>query len=150
MSLNAKQKRFSHEYSVDHNATQAAIRAGYSAKTATEAGSRLMANVAVTQLVAKLDSDTFAASGLDAVEMIKVAWQESTRLQPKIHHGKPITYVDDDGEVREVVEFVSDRLAAKVLDIVAPALGLGNQSITTETIVYTLALDRDLSEEVDE
>ncbi len=150
MTLTKKQKAFAHQYSVDHNGTQAAIRAGYSEKTAKNAASRMLANVAVKQLVEKLDSDTFAAAGFDAVEMLTEAWDESTRLQPKIHRGKPVTYVDADGEVREVVEFVSDRLAAKVLDIVAPSLGLSSQSVTTETIAYTLALDRDLSGEADE
>ncbi len=37
--MNAKQKRFCDEYLVDCNATQAAIRAGYSPKTAYAAGS---------------------------------------------------------------------------------------------------------------
>jgi len=39
VSLTAKQKRFVDEYLVDLNATQAAIRAGYSAKTARSVGS---------------------------------------------------------------------------------------------------------------
>lgn len=38
MALNPKQQRFVEEYLVDLNATQAAIRAGYSQKTAAEAG----------------------------------------------------------------------------------------------------------------
>jgi len=38
---------------------------------------------------------------------------------------------------------------AEVLDIVAP-LGLASQSITTETVIHTLALGRDLSGESDE
>ncbi len=37
-NLTAKQRRFVEEYVVDHNATQAAIRAGYSAKTAYSIG----------------------------------------------------------------------------------------------------------------
>lgn len=45
--LNPKQKRFVAEYLIDANATQAAIRAGYSRKTATEQGSRLLTNVKV-------------------------------------------------------------------------------------------------------
>lgn len=40
-----KQKRFCDEYLVDCNATQAAIRAGYSEKTACEQAARLLANV---------------------------------------------------------------------------------------------------------
>lgn len=45
--LNARQKRFVDEYMIDLNATQAAIRAGYSAKTATTIGPRLLGNVGV-------------------------------------------------------------------------------------------------------
>ena len=149
MSLTKQQKAFAHEYSVDHSGKQAAVRAGYSEKTAKNAASRLLANVAVKQLVEKLDSDTFAAAGLDAAEMLREAWYGSIRQQPKIKYGKPVTYVDADGEVRQVVEYVSDRLAAKVLDIVAPSLGLASQVTTTETVLDTLVLDRDLSEEAD-
>ena len=40
-------RRFVDEYLVDLNATQAAIRAGYSARTANEQGARLLANASV-------------------------------------------------------------------------------------------------------
>lgn len=45
--LTAKQAQFVAEYLIDLNATQAATRAGYSAKTANEQGARLLANVSV-------------------------------------------------------------------------------------------------------
>ncbi len=45
--LTAKQEMFVQEYLIDLNATQAAIRAGYSTKTAKEIGSRLLTNVNV-------------------------------------------------------------------------------------------------------
>lgn len=47
MTLTAKQAAFVAEYLVDLNATQAATRAGYSAKTANEQGARLLAKVSV-------------------------------------------------------------------------------------------------------
>lgn len=49
--LNHKQKKFAAEYLVDGNATQAAIRAGYSARTAHSAGPRLLENVGVKALI---------------------------------------------------------------------------------------------------
>ncbi len=49
--MTPKQQRFVHEYLIDLNATQAATRAGYSAKTANEQGSRLLANVSVKAAV---------------------------------------------------------------------------------------------------
>lgn len=51
MALTAKQKVFVQEYLVDLNATQAAIRAGYSEKTACEQGARLLANVKVQRSI---------------------------------------------------------------------------------------------------
>ena len=42
-----KQQRFIDEYLIDFNATQAAIRAGYSQDTAKQQGSRLLSNVDV-------------------------------------------------------------------------------------------------------
>lgn len=53
MALTDKQQRFVDEYLVDLNATQAAIRAGYSEKTANEQGSRLLANVSVAAAIAE-------------------------------------------------------------------------------------------------
>ena len=49
--LNPKQQRFVDEYLVDLNATQAAIRAGYSEKTAKVQGSRLLTNVIVAEAI---------------------------------------------------------------------------------------------------
>lgn len=51
--LTPKQQRFVDEYLVDLNATQAAIRAGYSKKTANEQGARLLANVSVQGAIAE-------------------------------------------------------------------------------------------------
>lgn len=53
MALTDKQARFVEEYLVDLNATQAAIRAGYSEGTAQEQGSRLLCNVMVAKAVSE-------------------------------------------------------------------------------------------------
>ena len=45
MALEDRQQAFCQEYIIDFNATQAAIRAGYSKKTANEQASRLLTNV---------------------------------------------------------------------------------------------------------
>jgi hypothetical protein len=51
--LTPKQAAFVQEYLKDLNATQAAIRAGYSEKTAAEQASRLLSNVKVQEAVTK-------------------------------------------------------------------------------------------------
>lgn len=51
MALTPKQERFAAEYLIDLNATQAAIRAGYSAKTSSSQGERLLRNVEVSKAI---------------------------------------------------------------------------------------------------
>lgn len=53
MSLNPKQARFVTEYMLDLNATQAAIRAGYSPATAYSQGGRLLKHVEVCAAIAE-------------------------------------------------------------------------------------------------
>lgn len=53
MPLTAKQKRFVDEYLVDLNATQAAIRAGYSAKTARSVGSENLTKPDIASAIEK-------------------------------------------------------------------------------------------------
>lgn len=50
--LTAKQQRFVDEYLIDLNATQAAIRAGYSAKTAAQIGRQLLQKTSVADAIA--------------------------------------------------------------------------------------------------
>lgn len=51
--LTPKQKKFVDEYLIDLNGTQAAIRAGYSEKTAKEQAARLLSNVNITARLTK-------------------------------------------------------------------------------------------------
>lgn len=51
MALTPRQELFALEYLKDLNATQAAIRAGYSAKTAKEQGYRLLTNIHVSAYI---------------------------------------------------------------------------------------------------
>ncbi len=53
MALTAKQKRFVDEYMVDLNATQAAIRSGYSAKTARSVGSENLTKPDIASAIEK-------------------------------------------------------------------------------------------------
>ena len=51
MTLTPKQQRFVDEYTIDSNATQAAIRAGYSERTARQQGARLVTNVDIAATI---------------------------------------------------------------------------------------------------
>lgn len=71
MALNDKQEMFCREYLVDLNATQAAIRAGYSEKTAQEQSSRLLSNVMVQSRIAELKADRNEQVGVDAAYVLR-------------------------------------------------------------------------------
>lgn len=63
-NLTAKQARFVEEYLIDLNATQAAIRAGYSERTANEQASRLLANAKVSAAVARAQAERSDRTGV--------------------------------------------------------------------------------------
>ena len=55
-----KQRRFAEEYLVDLNATQAAIRAGYSERTARSSGQRMLTNVDIQNYISLRRADARA------------------------------------------------------------------------------------------
>lgn len=70
-AMTTKQTRFLHEYVKDFNATQAAIRAGYSKKTAYSVGNKLLKNAeikaGIDELVRKMNKSDIA----DATEVLE-------------------------------------------------------------------------------
>ena len=71
MALTPKQKRFCEEYLIDLNATQAAIRAGYSPKTAEQTASRLLRNVKVQDYIAKRQKELSRSTEITQERVIK-------------------------------------------------------------------------------
>nr|DAY68699.1 MAG TPA: Terminase small subunit [Caudoviricetes sp.] len=66
-----KQARFCEEYMIDLNATQAAIRAGYSPKTANEQAARLLANVSIQNRIAQLQAEQSRRTGVSADRVVR-------------------------------------------------------------------------------
>ena len=69
--LTDKQELFAREYLKDLNATQAAIRAGYSAKTAKEVGYENLTKPHVLELVAELKAQRVEQTGIDAAYVLR-------------------------------------------------------------------------------
>lgn len=69
--LTAKQEKFCYEYVIDLNATQAALRAGYSEKTAYSSGSRLLKNVEIQKFIQTLQADLEKTAGITALKVLK-------------------------------------------------------------------------------
>jgi phage terminase small subunit len=66
MALTPKQERFITEYMIDLNATQAAIRAGYSPKTAMEQGYQLLQKTSVKNMIEVEQNKRAGKVGLDS------------------------------------------------------------------------------------
>ncbi len=102
--LTARQERFVDEYLVDLNATRAAIRAGYSARTAHSCGPRLLANAGVATAISAAKQARAEATQIDSawvlrqavalhqrcVQEIKPALHPKTRCQLKDEDGRPL------------------------------------------------------------
>ncbi len=71
MKLTEKQKRFCKEYLIDLNATQAAIRAGYSKKTAYSIGQKLLKKAEIQKYIQKLMAKRSARTEIDADYVLK-------------------------------------------------------------------------------
>lgn len=100
MALTDKQRRFCEEYVADLNATQAAVRAGYSVKTANEQGARLLANVSVSAEIARLQRERAARTEVTAdrvlTELARVAFGDPRRMFAADGTLKPPAEWDDD------------------------------------------------------
>ena len=82
--LSTKQQRFVDEYCVDFNGTQAAIRAGYSVKTANAQAARLLANVNIKKALEEKKTEIAEESKLKASDVIdelrKIAFSDITQV----------------------------------------------------------------------
>lgn len=77
--LTPKQLAFGLEYLVDLNATQAAVRAGYSPNGADVAGSRLLRNRKVAAFIAERQQVAFQAAGVTAEQVVAMLVDSRTR-----------------------------------------------------------------------
>jgi phage terminase small subunit len=78
MALTPKQQRFVDEYLVDLNATQAAIRAGYSAKTSEQMGYQLLQKTSVQKAVQEAQAKLSAALNITQEGVLKRLWSIAT------------------------------------------------------------------------
>lgn len=69
-SLTAKQQRFCEEYLTDRNATQAAIRAGYSERTAKQTGAENLSKPVVRNAIAALTRTVSASTKITAERVL--------------------------------------------------------------------------------
>ena len=78
MALTEKQQRFVDEYLIDLNATQAAIRAGYSVKTADKQGWQLLEKTRIAEAISEKMAERSRRTGVNqdrvVMELAKIAF----------------------------------------------------------------------------
>lgn len=100
--LTPKQEAFCREYLIDKNGTQAAIRAGYSPKTANEQASRLLADVNIASRVRELREEQEQRTEITADFVIQSLKEVALRCMTN----KPV--MEWDYEAKELVQKVDE------------------------------------------
>lgn len=98
--LNAKQATFVSEYLKDFNATQAAIRAGYSPKTAGQIGGALLKKVEIQLAISAVQEKRLAKADIDGDRLLRelnrVALFDPRRLFGPDGSPRSLPDLDDD------------------------------------------------------
>lgn len=154
-----KQKRFCEEYLIDLNATQAAIRAGYSPKSASEIGRQLLEKTGVSREIQKLMAEQSRRTGVTADRVIRelakigfvnaadVIDDEDATVRPTasdddtacIQSIKVKTMSSDKGDIVEREVKLADK--TKALELLGRHLGMWNDKITVTQEPVTIEDD---------
>ena len=115
---NKRHEKFCHEYIKDMNATQAAIRTGYSKNTANRIGSRLLSNVDIKSRVAEL-RDAYLDENIMTAKQVE---DELTRIALGLSKEKQVV-IEGTGEgcseARIIDKPPDERSRLKALELMA-------------------------------
>lgn len=114
--LTLKQRKFCLAYLKSGNATQAAIEAGYSEKTAQEQSSRLLSNVILKQFIESHQAKLEESTGITAEKVLNRLWEIQNQdgidrvsalkaIQKQQGYEKP-TEVKHSGEIKTTMQIV--------------------------------------------
>lgn len=160
--LSEQRQRFVEEYLIDLNGTQAAIRAGYSVKTAQEQSSRLLSNVMVQEAISKAMAARSKRTGVNqdrvVLELARIAFvniedvvdTDTGKILPNATRDdlacvEGIKYKESDNQYGGSVERevkVASKL--KALELLGKHLGMWNDKLDvniTQPVVITGAND---------
>lgn len=156
MALTEKQKLFCNEYLIDLNATQAAIRAGYSEKSARQIAQRMLTKDDIQEYLKKLMNDKqsgLIASQNEVLETLTAVMRRQQKEQVVASERHRRSYFDEKGrkvtedtEVPVTVEIdtkISD--VNKAAELLGKRYGLFSDKVNVETTAKVVIVD-DLEE----
>lgn len=83
--MNERQKRFADEYIISGNATQSAIKAGYSERSAYSTGERMLKNVEVARYISKRTQELHEERAMTVAEALAIS---ASIARGEIQYGK--------------------------------------------------------------
>ena len=98
--LNPRQRAFVVEYQKDKNATQAAIRAGYSAATARQIGSRLLTDVVIRAEVDRLEKEALQKVQAET----GITLERTLRAIASVAFHDPRKFFDEKGNLCQITD----------------------------------------------
>lgn len=122
--LTDNQKRFCEEYIIDLNGTKAAIRAGYSEKTAEVQASRLLRNAKVLEFVSQLKEKRSERTEITADMVVKEL--------AKIGFNNLQDYIDEGNTIKDLKTIPRDHAASvESIKIIETVWDGGTKTATT-------------------
>lgn len=129
--ISDKQEMFCQEFMIDFNATQAAIRAGYSPKTAKQQGSRLLTNVDIQERLSELKNK--------ASERLEITHDMLLRELANIGFSDIKEFYEEGLSLKEIVNLSSDKTKAiSSIKKTLTTFGSEDNQGTKETIEFKL------------
>lgn len=163
--MTKKQKLFCEEYLIDLNATQAAIRAGYSPETAGAIGAENLKKPQIQKAIARAMADRSRRTGVNAdrvvMELAKIAFvnaadvidaddatlkTDATQEDLAAVQSVKVKTFGEDGVEREIK--LADKI--KALELLGRHLGMFNDRLRLDAKLDTGKLDSILSQLKDE
>lgn len=145
--LTAKQQRFCDEYLIDLNATQAAIRAGYSKKTANRIGTENLSKLVIREYIENRMAEKEAALIANQDEVLKYL---TSVLRGQSVSTEIVIEGTGDGcsEARTIEKEPSEKDRLKAAEILGKRYGLYTEKVE-ETVDMELNVNIDYGDEED-
>jgi phage terminase small subunit len=110
MGLTAKQQTFVNEYLIDLNATQAAIRAGYSEQTARVTGGENLTKPAIAEAIAKAQAERAERTQIDADWVLRELKRQYEKADTGSEINTALSALEKIGKHNQIQAFV-ERIA---------------------------------------
>lgn len=144
--MTPRQEKFCVEYLIDLNATQAAIRAGYSKRTAEALASRLLRNVNIRGRIKELQDKVFEDGMMSAAEAL---WRLSKAGRGELKEEEVVVTEgigDGFSEAKIIKKQISARDQIKALELMGKRHDLFSSDTKIEMVPVIITGEREIHE----